>query len=202
MMVGHWIAPRSATAPGDNLKKTVIGICLFVFSTLATTAVRADTFSFTLVPLIKGTFTASGTFTAIEEGSTDVYDIGAVTGTIVDQENGTLSITGLVGLNGFDGNDNKLYFPAATSPNGFSFDRQGVSFLLSDTRDLNLAESSSNILVGSFSVLSPIGFELESITVAVTDESTPPAVPEPGSLILLGSGALCAVGAIRRRVMA
>jgi hypothetical protein len=166
----------------------------------AATAVHADTFSFSFSPVVPGLFdfAGSGTFTATEVGNTDIYNITAVTGTVTDIL-GPSTITGLLGLNSFQGNDNELIYPGSGLFGEKFFDSDGVSFSLKNGNDVNLHDNGVEWAVGG----SPKGsdsFELDIVDVS-TDPSTP-AVPEPSTLALFGTGILGAAGAIRRRLMA
>src|SRR5580692_11690168 len=95
------------------MKHRTLGLCILALVTLAISSVaHADTFDFSFSGIL---FSGSGTFTATEEGATDVYDITGVTGSVRDWA-GSANISSLIGHNNFDGNDNKLIFPGVASP--------------------------------------------------------------------------------------
>jgi hypothetical protein len=177
------------------MKHRTLGFCILALVTLATSSVaRADTFDFSFSGIL---FSGSGTFTALEEGETDVYDVTGVTGIIRDWA-GSSNISSLIGLNKFTGNDNKLIFPGIAPPFFLStkfFDTNGVSFALADGDVINLNDSWG---VGYAVIGAPKGLaipEFDSIGIA---KNSP--VPEPSSLALFGTGILGVAGAIRLKL--
>lgn len=177
------------------MKHRTLGLCIFALVTLAISPMaHADTFDFSFSGIL---FSGLGTFTATEEGATDVYDVTGVTGTIRDWA-GSSNISSLIGLNNFNGNDNKLIFPGVAapslSPTEF-FDGKGVSFALADGDDINLNDSwrSEFAVIGA-----PKGLSLpEASTIGIAKNSP---VPEPSSLALFGTGIFGIAGAIRLKL--
>jgi hypothetical protein len=158
---------------------------------------KADTFDFSFSGVFYG---GSGTITATPDGG-NKYTITGITGTVAGQ-----TITGLLNAGTFDNNDNYLFDPGNL---GFlNFDSKGVSFTLgsgSSTTDVNIAEENVGFFVGTYADLNPpkgsdLG-EWVDFNLCPGDPAAP-AVPEPGSLALFGTGILGAAGAIRRRLKA
>jgi PEP-CTERM motif len=163
--------------------------------TLAISSVaHADTFDFSFSGIL---FSGSGTFTATEEGATNLYDVTGVTGTVRDWA-GSSNISSLIGLNNFNGNDNKLIFPGIALPFFLPtkfFDTNGVSFALADGDVINLNDSwgSEYAVIGA-----PKGLALPEVaTIGITKNSP---VPEPSSLALFGTGILGIAGAMRLKL--
>ncbi|MGD0443775.1 MAG: PEP-CTERM sorting domain-containing protein [Edaphobacter sp.] len=187
------------------MKKTLLGLCALALVTLTSTAGHADTFSFSFTGI---DFDGSGTFTATNVGPSPVavgieFDITGVTGSVSQlnfgQITSTSNITGLLAVKSFDNNDNDFFVPGI---DGF-FDGDGVSFVLANDTDVNLG--SAGVLTVADEQKSKGGAtgELTSVTIQdVSSSPVPPAVPEPGTLALFGTGVLGAAGVIRRRLMA
>jgi hypothetical protein len=177
------------------MKHRTLGLCILALVTLAISSVaHADTFDFSFSGIL---FSGAGTFTATEEGATDVYDITGVTGTVRDWA-GSANISSLIGQNNFDGNDNKLIFAGVASPSFLPtkfFDANGVSFSLADGDVMNLNDSwgSGNAVIGA-----PKGLALSEVATIGIIKNSP--VPEPNSLALFGTGIFGIAGAIRLKL--
>jgi hypothetical protein len=159
---------------------------------------KADTlFSFSFAG---SSFDGSGTITGTESGTVGfntVYDISSITG-VVDGQN----ITGLLGVNTFDGNDNKLYMPGLLLGT-FNFDVDGVSFQLANGSDVNIGQGGFLDLFEVADLDPTRGRDVtEAVNIDVNNLGSTSPVPEPGTLALLGTGILGIAGTIRRRVMA
>jgi PEP-CTERM motif len=169
------------------MKQRTLGLCILALVTLATSAAYADTFDFSFSgPLFSG----SGTFTATERGTSDIYDITGVTGTVKDWT-GSSKITSLQGQG-----DNKLTYPGIVPgfllPTGF-FDSKGVSFGLADGDVINLSDTWS---IEEATIGGPKGLSLpESDSITVSRNSP---VPEPSTLALFGTGIFGIAGAMRK----
>lgn len=156
---------------------------------------KADTFSFDFSGALYG---GSGTITATPDGGNQ-YTITGITGTVDGQ-----AITGLLTTGTFDNNDNLLFNPG----NLFgllNFDDQGVSFKLgsgSNTTEVNIAEGTGFFALATVSDLNPPGKGLDAEQIVDFDLHNNPAVPEPSTLALFGTGVLGAAGALRRRLRA
>lgn len=161
-------------------RKLLITFCCAVLMALGSVYAKADTvtfgFSFT-GPVDSG----SGLFTTSTTATPGEFLITAISGTTVG-----LNITSLLPPGSFGGNDNLLFFP------GTPFDVQGVSYQLSGGANVNLFSFNGMTLLNS----GPNHQVNEVLTFQVT------SVPEPGSLVLLGTGALGLIGALRRRLSA
>jgi hypothetical protein len=184
------------------MKRFSLALGAFALAILCTQSSKADTFSFSFagIPgiLTPDPFSGSGTFTAIEIGNTDKWTVKNVSGSVGDLFSSS-AITGLLGVNKFDGNDNILIYPGEGIFGGKFFDSDGVSFSLNNGNDINLEDGGLEQAFGG----SPKGdqeFELDIID--VSKDPSAPAVPEPSTLALFGTGVLGVAGAIRRRVTA
>ena len=184
------------------MKHRILKLCILALVILSTASVaHADTFDFNFsgVPVFGSNllFSGAGTFTAIEEGSSDIYDITGVTGTVTDWS-GTSTITSLIGVGMFDGNDNKLVYPGILLGTKY-FDSDGVSFGLANNDEINL----NNVFALNFALLSgpkggSIGNTVSEFDSISLSKNSP--VPEPNSLALFGTGILGIAGAIRLKL--
>ena len=176
------------------MKKLPIALAALTLAALPTISAHADTFRFSFSG---NNFSGSGYFDAAEIETTDTYNILSVYDGTVALGNETSDITGIVGVNAFQGNDNVLIYPGTPGINGDQyFNFGGVAFSLANGNDVNLNDTSlfENAVYGPTQ-----GGDITELDSVNVSRSTSP-VPEPGSIALLGTGVLAAAIALRRRL--
>ncbi len=176
------------------MKKISLTLGALVLGALCTHSALADTFSFSFTGLI---YSGSGTFTTDPGvsgpfGSTQ-FDITGISGSVTPFAGPSSTITG---LSNFEGADNELFDPGIFGV--YNLDSNGVSFTLQNGNKVNL---SAGFL--TYYADSNVPFSSEAVNFDICNTTgagdPPPAVPEPSSIALFGTGLLTAAGAVRRR---
>lgn len=194
------------------MKRLSLTLGALVLGALCTHAASADTFSFSFsgtAPQGGSAFGGSGTLVT-STGVGNQYQIQSASGSI----DGSASIK-LLDVGVFGSNDNVLYDPGFMdgSQGPFNFDNAGVSFELDNGNghslgDVNLFQDASGYFhvhyyEAAFLDPSGDGHDVqESITNLSVTDTTPSAVPEPGSLALFSTGILGLAGVLRRKLAA
>ena len=183
------------------MKRFALILGAFAILMLPVSSAFAETFNFSFTGPF---FFGSGTFTATPEG-VDHYSITAVAGTVDGS-----SIVGILAPGSYPTgfletpNDNVLIYPPEVPWDGIDkyFDDAGVSFALASGVDLNLNDTLDveAAVVGRWNIA-----ELDRITVTMVDPGDlvdpgdPDLAPEPGTLMLLGTGMFGLALVVRRR---
>lgn len=172
------------------MKLTHFLFAALALSTVGSTAALADTFSFSFGTAGVDAFNGSGTLTGSLIGP-GIYQITAVTGT-TNTGNGTnRPISGIDAVDGFQDNDNILDMNAGAS----YFDYDGLSYSLMNGAMINLYLTDGEILERSNG-----STVTEAVPITIAD--TTAVTPEPGTLLLMGTGMLGTLGMLRRRLTA
>ncbi len=172
------------------MNKLVILLSGLAISAIPCTSALADTFSFS-----GSTFSASGNFTYTNTSTPGKFLGNTISGSALIGTT-VVTITGFAPIATFLGNDNLYYTGAAAAAltGGRPFDFQGFAFTLSNGDAITLfSDAGSDFeILGNFSNGAEIATENSPISVT----------PEPGSLALLGTGALGLFGVLRRKFVA
>ena len=176
------------------MSRLSIALCGLILAAITSASALADPltfdFSFTSQNRIRG----AGSFTATADGSNQ-FLIDSITGT-TDTGNGVNRvISTLLAPGSFIFNDNLLFYSATDKT--YSFDPNGMAYELKNGADVNLFEIES---FQGVALMRTSGTELiQSADITITPASSSP-VPEPESLVLLGTGVLGLAGTLRRKL--
>ena len=172
------------------MNKLAILLSGLALSAMPCTSALADNFSFS-----GSTFSASGSFTDTTTATPGVFLGNTITGSALIGTT-VATITGFAPVTTFLGNDNLYYTGAAAIAltGGRPFDFDGFAFTLSNGDAITLFSDTGGDfeILGNFSTGAQIATENAPISIT----------PEPGSLALLGTGALGVVGILRRKFAA
>jgi hypothetical protein len=182
------------------MKKTTKLLCGIASMMLLSTPMFADTlfnFSFTGNDSVSGSpgtpFSGIGQFDAIATATAGEFKIVGVTGTTDD-----LSITSIIARGGYGENDNFLFFTSGESM--ASLDNSGVSYQLSNGVDVNLFYGVPGQYQQSlFGFPGALVSEDQTANITISPVGAASVTPEPGTMMLLGTGMLGIVGFARRR---
>lgn len=187
------------------MRRLSVVLCLFALAAFASTSALADTFNFSFGNSSTDSFYGSGVLTGTSNGN-GTFNITDVTGQTTYNFFGTHNetITGVLAAGTFPvggiqtPNDNILYYPGSYGFLNTYFDLGGLSYALTDGTDVNLYFSNGEFYGRTFGNTSLGLPAFEGIT--ITANASP--VPEPNTLMLLGTGVLGLAGVVRRKFTA